>query len=253
MTAALAAALLPIPALGERFRPHAAATPLTGCDGCPARALAVCQALADAELDSFGDIGDQQRFAPKEALFRQGDEADAVYTITSGMVRLYRLLSDGRRQILGFLLPGDFIGLAPDARYASTAEAVTPVSVCRFDARAYAALAERKPHLLASLRRAAADELAAAQDHIVLLGRRSAEERVAAFLVALRGRLARRGGGAVTIALPMSRQDLADHLGLTIETVSRVISRLARERTLLVVPDGVRVLDAPRLQALAAA
>ncbi|MFD1332080.1 Crp/Fnr family transcriptional regulator [Methylopila musalis] len=253
MTAALAAPLFPTPGLLERLRPHAAATALTGCDGCPARALAVCQALADADMDEFGAIGDQQRFAPKEALFRQGDDADAVFTITSGMVRLYRLLSDGRRQILGFLLPGDFIGLAPDERYASTAEAVTPVAACRFDARAYATLAERKPRLLASLRRAAADELAAAQDHMVLLGRRSADERVAAFLIALRQRLAVRGGGAVTIALPMSRQDLADHLGLTIETVSRVISRLARERVLLVVPDGVRVLDAQKLQALAAA
>jgi CRP/FNR family transcriptional regulator len=99
----------------------------------------------------------------------------------------------------------------------------------------------------------AGHELSLAQDQMLLLGRRSAEEKIAAFLLNLQGRYGRIGVTSVTVPLPMSRQDIADYLGLTIETVSRTMTKLAREKLLVIVPDGVRLLDRPRLVRMAGA
>ena len=121
---------------------------------------------------------------------------------------------------------------------------------CRFARTAFSSLVDEKPHLLRRLHEAArATEPRPGPD--LLLGRRTADEKVAAFLIALRERWRRLGGSLVTIPLPMTRQDIADYLGLTLETVSRTISKLARSKMLLVVPDGVRLLDAGRIEALA--
>src|SRR3954449_10401025 len=125
-------------------------------------------------------------------------------------------------------------------QYPFSADAVEPVTACRFARGAFSALLDEKPHLLRRLHEAATHELSLAQDHMVLLGRRTADEKVAAFLLGLRDRWRRLGGSLVTIPLPMTRQDIADYLGLTLETVSRTISKFARSRMLLVVPDGVR-------------
>jgi CRP/FNR family transcriptional regulator len=169
-------------------------------------------------------------------------------------VRLYKLLPDGRRQIVGFALPGDFLGLALADGYGFCADAVTAVSACRFSRDTFADFADRHPAMLRRLHDMATHELALAQQQMVLLGRRDAEEKIASFLLALQERWARIAGKAsVTIDLPMGRQDIADFLGLTIETVSRTLNRMARDRLLVIVPDGVRVLDAPRLEALASA
>jgi CRP/FNR family transcriptional regulator, anaerobic regulatory protein len=223
------------------------------CAGCKVRNVSVCAALDASELDELDALAEDIHFADEQTITVQGDSADAVYTVTEGAVRLYKLLPDGRRQIVGFLLPGDFVGLALSDRYAFCADAIKPVAACRFRRDAFIALTKAKPHLLRRLHEAATHELALAQDHMVLLGRRTAEEKVAAFLVSLRDRRRRLGGGAVTIPLPMTRTDIADYLGLTIETVSRTLSKLARARVILVVPDGVRLLDLERVEALAAA
>lgn len=222
------------------------------CGGCGIKEISVCAALDPDELDALNAISEKAAFAAKETLFLQGDAADAVYNVTSGMLRLYKLLPDGRRQIVGFLLPGDFVGLSLSERYGFSADAIDRVSACRFDRMAFVRFVDVKSHLLRRLHEAATHELTVAQDHMVLLGRRSAEEKVAAFLLSMRERLRRLGGSSVNIPLPMTRQDLADHLGLTLETVSRVVSRLARDRVVLVVPDGLRILDAPRLERLGA-
>ena len=223
------------------------------CARCKVRGIGVCAALELSELSALEALAEDIHFAGKETIALQGDAADAVYTVTGGTVCLYKLLPDGRRQVVGFLLPGDFMGLALSERYAFCADAVGPVAACRFGRGAFTALTDRKPHLLRRLHEAATHELSLAQDHMVLLGRRTAEEKVAAFLVGLRDRRRRLGGGGVTIPLPMTRGDIADYLGLTIETVSRTISRLARAKSILVVPDGVRLLDPARVEALAAA
>jgi len=136
-------------------------------------------------------------------------------------------------------------------RYGVSAEAVTETRACRFPRKTFAEYVDEKPHLLRRLHEFAGHELSLAQDQMVLLGRRSAEERIAAFLVGLRERLARIGQSSVTLSLPMSRQDIADFLGLTIETVSRTFTKLAKDKVLLVVPDGVRIMNPERLEAIA--
>jgi CRP/FNR family transcriptional regulator len=216
------------------------------------RSISVCAALEPSELDELASLAEDIHFAGRDRIVVQGDEASSVFNLIEGTIRLYRLLPDGRRQIVGFLLPGDFMGLSLSDRYAFCADAVDPVHACRFQRDAFAGLVNSKPHLLRRLHEAATHELTVAQDHMVLLGRRSAEERVGAFLVSLRDRFGRLGRSTVTLPLPMTRQDMADYLGLTLETVSRTVSKLARDKIILVVPDGVRVLDGARLDALAA-
>lgn len=223
-----------------------------GCPDCRVRLLSVCAALSCDELDELEALSQHLHLVPRQALFRQGDSADAVYNVTEGMVRLSRLLPDGRRHVMGFAMVGDFLGLALPERYGVTVEALAPTSLCRFERRPFANLVAAKPHLLQKLHERAGYELTLAQDHMTLLSRRNAEEKVASFLLSLRGRYARVGQGSVTVALPMGRQDIADHLGLTIETVSRLLTRLDREKVLLIVPGGVRLTNLDRLQDLTA-
>lgn len=222
------------------------------CEKCRVRLFAVCAALDHDEIAELEALAERRALPARRSLFHEGDPVAGLFTITSGTVRLQNDLSDGRRQIVGFALPGDFLGLALESRYGFSADTLTPTTVCRFDRGRFVSLVQRKPQLLARLHAATSHELAIAQAHMVVLGRRRAEERVAAFLIGWRDRLAVVQGRSATVPLPMARQDIADHLGLTIETVSRVFARWARERIVLSVPDGVRVLDEERLSALVA-
>jgi CRP/FNR family transcriptional regulator len=215
--------------------------------------VGLCACLSPDELELLEGLAHPLCFAPKETIFVQGQSAEAVYNITAGMVRLYRLLPDGRRQIVGFALPGDFLGLAMRDAYGLSADAVDAVTACAFSRSAYSALVDAKPHLLRRLHDYATHELTLAHEQMTLLGRRNAEERLVCFLLTMRERWARLGRRTATIALPMSRQDIADFLGLTIETISRTFSKLARDRMILIVPDGVRLLDLPQLTGLVAA
>jgi CRP/FNR family transcriptional regulator, anaerobic regulatory protein len=223
------------------------------CDDCKVRLFSVCGALDSSELEELDRISQARIFPAKMTLFEQGALAGSVFNVTEGIVRLYKSLPDGRRQIVGFALRGDFLGLALMDRYGVAAEAVTEVRVCRFTRSAFLAYVDGRPHLLRRLHEFAGHELSLAQDQMLLLGRRTADEKVAAFLLNLQARYGRIGAASVNVPLPMSRQDIADYLGLTIETVSRTLTKLAREKALLVVPDGVRLLGGGRLQQLAAA
>lgn len=224
-----------------------------GCASCGVRLVSVCAALDAEDLACLEQIARSACFPARATLFSQGDPADAVFTITSGVARLYKLLPDGRRQIVGFALPGDFLGLAMEETNAVSVDAVSPVTACRFPRKAYSALVDTKPNLLRRLHGFATHELTMAQDQMMLLGRRTAEERVVAFLLGLRERWAALGALSVTVPLPMSRQDIADFLGLTIETVSRTFTKLARDRSILIVPDGVRLVNLERMETLVAA
>ena len=215
--------------------------------------FSICSSLETNELESLDALSTHVTFEPKDTLFTQDQDADCVYNLTEGVVRLYKLLPDGRRQIVGFALPGDFLGLAMAQRYGFSADAVDHVKACRFVRGEFANFLDEKPHLLRRLHEVTSHELSIAQDQMMLLGRRTADEKVATFLINWRNRWARLTGRSVTIPLPMSRQDIADYLGLTIETVSRTFSRFGKEKTILVVPDGVRMLDLPRMERLAAA
>lgn len=221
------------------------------CQHCRTRFLSVCSALDDQELHDLASIVDPRCVSARSTLFSQGEEASNVFNITEGMARLYKLLPDGRRQIIGFALPGDFLGLSLSDRFSFCADAVDDMRVCRIPRAKFSQQLDEKPHLMKRLHEMAANELMIAQDQLVVLGRRSAEERVAVFLLGLRKRFAALHHLSPTVPLPMSRQDIADYLGLTIETVSRTFSKFFKAKTLLNVPDGVRILDMDRLTQLA--
>ena len=223
------------------------------CADCTVRPLAICAALDQDELRVLEQLGHRLQYRPNEPVFTQEEIATSCYNVLEGVMRLYKLLPDGRRQIVGFALPGDFLGLSSTDRYAISADAVGPVVACRFVKRLFSRFAEDRPGLLRRINEFAARELSGAQEQMVLLGRRSAEEKVAIFLIKWRDRLARIGPLAAMTPLPISRQDIADYLGLTIETVSRTLNKLERDGVIEIVPGGIRLADPRRAEALTAA
>ena len=165
-----------------------------------------------------------ETFAAGQALFWEGDDAVHIFDVLEGVLRVYRIMSDGRRAIVGFIHPGDVLGVSFQDRYLFTAEAVIEVKVRRFARGRFFAMINESPALRPQLFAILCDEMSAAQDQMLLLGRKTAEERVVSFLLAIHRKRAR----GAEIELPMSRQDMADYLGLTIETVSRMMTSLTR-------------------------
>lgn len=199
------------------------------CSHCDIREISVCGVLEPAELERLRAILSTQHYEPGQIVIREGDAADSLFNVVSGTVRLYKLLPDGRRQITGFLLPGDFLGIALNDLYAYTAEAVDMVHLCRFPRRRLEALMAEMPTLEHSLLGRAAGEIVLAQDQMLLLGRKTARERVASFLLMMAEREGRAGRRTDHIDLAMTRSDIADFLGLTTETVSRTLSQLKQD------------------------
>ena len=158
------------------------------------------------------------------AIFWEGDPAGQIFDVAAGVLRVYRILADGRRAIVGFIYPGGVLGVACQRRYLFTAEAVTDVKVRRFSRVRFFSLISESPALRPQLFALLCDEMSAAQDQMLLLGHKSAEERVVSFLLAVH----RKSAVGNDIHLPMGRLDMADYLGLTIETVSRTMTSLTR-------------------------
>ena len=198
------------------------------CAVCELRQFTFCSALSDVELSSLEAIVVPVRLAAGQLLFQEGDEADCVFNVTSGVMRVYKLLPDGRRQITGFLFAANFLGIATAGSYSYNADAITDVELCRFRRRQLFALFDRYPKLESRLLGIATDELTAAQDQMLLLGRKTAAEKLASFLLGLARRADVDGGRDDPVPVPMTRADIADYLGLTIETVSRTVSRFKR-------------------------
>ncbi|WP_439471386.1 cyclic nucleotide-binding domain-containing protein [Brevundimonas sp.] len=196
------------------------------CSTCGARAFSVCGGLDRADLASLDEIAERVALKGGESLVGEGEPAQHLFNITSGSVRSYKLLPDGRRQITGFLFAGDFVGLATGEDYAFSVEAIEDTTLCRFRKRDYRALAREKPALEAALLNRATHELAAAQNQILLLGRKTARERIASFLLDLPTLDPLRPSQKNHVRLPMTRMEIADYLGLTIETVSRELTKL---------------------------
>jgi CRP/FNR family transcriptional regulator len=222
-----------------------------GCAACEIRELAVCQALSDEEISSLEAILTQHKYAPGQTIFYEGDPADYVYSLTAGTMRLSKLLSDGRRQVTGFLRAGDFLGFTRDDAYSYTAEAVTNVDICRFAIKEFEALFKHFPQLEHRLLARASNELAEAQDQMLLLGRKSPTEKLASFLLRQMHKAEKMGEPSSPIRLAMGRSDIADYLGLTIETVSRSFTKLRKDGVLeLPDPNTVVVADMDRLEEL---
>jgi len=170
-------------------------------------------------------MGATMEFPRNGEIYGEGEAADYIYKVICGAVRVYKVLDDGRRQINAFYLPGDVFGLEASQNYPFSAEAVTPSSVLVVKRSSLVALAARQSEVANELWSLTARELEHMQNLMITLGRKNAHERVAAFLLEMAGRTPDRQ----TIELPMSRQDIADYLGLTIETVSRTFTQLENE------------------------
>lgn len=182
-------------------------------------------------------------------IYGEGDEATAFYKVVSGVVRICKFLSDGRRQIEAFHVAGDLFGIELGAEHCMSAEAVTDCRVVAYHSRIVSNLPKTDAALSQQLLSYALRNLARAQEHSVLLGRRSAMEKVGAFLLDWIDR----SGGRRAVTLAMTRQDIADYLGLTIETVSRTISQMERDG-IIDIPSvrQITVKDPKTLEALCA-
>src|SRR6185295_10176910 len=188
----------------------------------------------DEDLRALQQIGTKVRFARNTTIFNDGDDAAYTYKIVSGAVRLCKHTSNGRRQIADFLLAGDYFGLLQLGTYSFTAEAVSDVVVIAYPQRQIEQLSNTLPSMSRRLLTLLSQRLLGMQDHLVMLGRQTAKERVASFLLLLAERSEAEEGEAFEV--PMSRQNIADYLGLTIETVCRALSDLKRTR-LIAIPN----------------
>jgi CRP/FNR family nitrogen fixation transcriptional regulator len=188
-------------------------------------------------------LGLKMSFAKDEEIFAQDEDADLVHLVVAGAVRTTRLLSDGRRQVGAFYYPGDLIGLETGPVHRFSAEAIcdsTVLVVRRSALKAFAGDGQLDRAVWEATRR----ELERTQDHLLVLGRKTACEKVASFLMSL----AQRDERAERVSMPMSRQDMADYLGLTIETVSRMLTQL--QGASVVEFDGCRRFKIKRWDAL---
>ncbi|MCR9139673.1 MAG: helix-turn-helix domain-containing protein [Alphaproteobacteria bacterium] len=185
-------------------------------------------------------------------MFCEGDDAIYIYEILEGVVRTSKLLFDGRRQILSFGYPGDLVGLSHDCFYHSDCEAVCDVKLRVHHKNACHASIESEPEFAKKLLKFAASEVNNMQEHFIMLGRKSATEKVASFLLTLLDRVGEPKNCKTCFDLPMCRSDIADFLGLTIETISRTLTKL-REDGVIELPKKhrVHVCNVPGLRALA--
>ena len=163
----------------------------------------------------------------KQVLFIKGEPAAHHFTIVDGVVSIAKSMAEGRRQIVGFMFPGDFLGVAEEEHgYSCKALAVTVVEHCRFPRSSFEELAEEFPEIQHRLLHGVSTELIEAQEHKLILGRQTAEERLCSFLLHLGKRAPQRGLSDNPVHLPMPRADIGDYLGLSLEAVSRTFTML---------------------------
>ena len=197
----------------------------TRCAVCKIRSYSFCRCLHDDQLKVFSEISDEKEFRDKQTIFLQQGPSKHLYNITKGNIKIYKLLSDGRIQIIGFLYPGDFFGSYKRGKYNYSAEAIGNVRLCVFKQEVLDEYLEKNMNLSKELLHITSHELTLAQDRMGVLGKMNANERVAKFILNISDQRARIGWQDNPISLPMTRQDIADYLGLTLETVSREITR----------------------------
>lgn len=225
------------------------------CDACVVRNRAICAALDSVELEALNAIGRRRTLEPGQSLIWEGEDSVLVANVIEGVLKLSTGTVDGREQIVGVVYPSDFIGRPFGSTTPHSVTALTPAKVCVFSRSDFDAFASAHPRLEHKLLKRTLAELDRTRQWMLLLGRKSAEERIASFLLEMSERLAPAdceagsgdSGGDPREAverefdLPFSRQQIADLLGLTIETVSRQLTRLKA--------DGV--IDIPSRRAIA--
>ncbi|MEO1139827.1 MAG: helix-turn-helix domain-containing protein [Pseudomonadota bacterium] len=169
------------------------------------------------------------RLKAAQNLFREGDEVCHVYEVISGVLRVTKVLEDGRRQVIAFGYPGDIIGFPQDGRYHTECDAISDAEVAVHSVKDLES-GDHSPELHHRLVQAALKEISAMQDHFMMLGRKSATEKVASFLSVLMERTGNPLGAYIHFEFPMTRADIADFLGLTVETVSRTMTTLRKQK-----------------------
>ena len=224
------------------------------CSDCPIRHRAVCARCDSGELQDL-DARKYYRTIPAgQGIIWAGDTMDFVASIVSGIATLTHTLEDGRTQMVGLLLPSDFVGRPGRPRAAYDVTATTDVTLCCFRKKPFEDLMARTPNLAQRLLEMTLDELDAAREWMLLLGRKTAREKIATLLAIIIRRDAslnlRGRQGALEFDLPLTREAMADYLGLTLETVSRQVSALKRDGVIvlsgkrhIVIPDLDRLME----------
>lgn len=218
------------------------------CTSCAARPVGVCAAIPVHALTRLAATGVAMRIRAGQRFIEERDVAAHFFTLTAGTARLLKMLPNGRQQIISFPGSGDFLGLASQGGYNYAAEAVDEVRLCRFPRDALRRLMAEFPAMEKRLLEVTSYELSMAQEQMLLLGCKSALERIASFLLAR----ARKTATGQRIMLPMGRADIADYIGLRIETVSRSLAHLKSAGTIgFATPSSVVIHDFAVLERLA--
>lgn len=224
------------------------------CSDCPIRHRAVCARCETDELARLEDIKYYRRFEAGQTVIWSGDRMDFVGSVVSGIATLTQTMEDGRTQMVGLLLPSDFVGRPGRATAAYDVVATTDMVMCCFRKAPFEDLMERTPHIAQRLLQMTLDELDAAREWMLVLGRKTAREKIASLLsiIARRDATLNMAGldGPVTFDLPLTREAMADYLGLTLETVSRQVSALKKDGVIhlegkrhVTVPDMTLLLE----------
>ncbi len=211
------------------FRETALQSPLLAVRATTPQTIRSARVSPAALGSSIEMMGAAMMYSPNTEIYGESEPAEYIYKVISGAVRTYKVLSDGRRQIGGFYLPGDLFGLERSDEHSFSAEAITGCRLLVVRRANLVSLASRDGVVARQIWVMIANELRRAQDHLMLLIK-TAQERVAGFLL----EMASRSGSTSEVELPMSRRDIADYLGLTIETVSRTLTQLAKAQVIIV-------------------
>jgi CRP/FNR family transcriptional regulator len=223
------------------------------CRHCLAQETGLCHALSMGELSLLSAMAVPRRFEKGETLIEQGNPLTTSYIIAEGLVKLCRYNHDGTRQIIGFLGPGDLIGAIKRSGLAyCSVETTTPVRVCAFNKKSFSEFVHTHNEFCYALLLSAMDEIEARWEHAIILGQRSAAARMAMFLLFLSTRWKFNADEQNVIRLNMPRSDIADHLCLTVETVSRMLSQFKQKGMIaLNGPRTVRLKNSAALQSVA--
>ena len=202
--------------------------PKSYCDACAIRNRAICADLDEREIGLLNGIGRRRKLTAGEQLMWEGDEAVLVANVIEGVLKLSSHSADGKEQILGLVYPSDFLGRPFGKTSPYGVEALTDAHICVFERTDFDRFAREHPRLEHKLLERTLSELDRTRRWMLLLGRMNAEQKVASFLLEMAERLGtnQASGPETTVSLPLSRQQIADVLGLTIETVSRQLTRL---------------------------
>lgn len=227
---------------------------MSSCDTCLVRNRAICAVLEPDALEELNRIGRRKNVRRGETVIWEGDDAPIVANVLEGMLKLTSATGDGRELIVGITFPSDFIGRPFGASSTNSVTALTDAQLCVFTRSSFDSFAKLHPNLEHELLERTLGELDRAREWMLLLGRKSASERVASFLLEMSKRLGGSTcegptGPADNFELPLSRQQTADILGLTIETVSRQLGRL-RDAGIILTPDrrAIEILNRPMLE-----